>query len=114
MIHIIFLLKIYLVKKFNNLEIILHIISLEISSIQDRKEKIFNENEELFEGSFFNLNINFTFNKNINNSYLMIISIKTKTRKRPSSFSTSINESKIYLNISKANCTMDEVSNNYC
>ena len=44
----------------------------------------------------------------------MIISIKTKTRKRPSSFSTSINESKIYLNISKANCTMDEVSNNYC
>jgi len=99
---------------YNNLEIILDTISLEISNIQNGKGQIFNGNKELFEGSFFNPNMNLTFKKNINNGYLMIISIKTKPRNRPSSFSTCINESKIYLYVSQDNCTMYESSDNYC
>ena len=51
---------------FNNLEIFLDTISLEISSIQNGKGKIFNGNEELFEGSFFNPNFNLTFKNIIN------------------------------------------------
>jgi len=100
---------------FDNLEIILDKISLEISSIQNGNGQIFNGNEELFERSFFNPNINLTyFKKVINDGYLMIISIKTKPRNRNSSVSTCANEAKIYLYAPQKNCTIDEASDNYC
>ena len=100
---------------FDNLEIILDSISLEISSIQNGNGQIFNGNEELSEGSFFNPNISLTYVKKvINDGYLMNISIKTKPRNRPSSVSTCVNETKIYLYVPQKNCTMDEVSDNYC
>ena len=99
---------------FDNLEIILDTFSLEISSIQNGKGKIFNGNEELFEKSFFNPNTNLTFKKIINDGYLMTIRIKTKPRDRPSSVSTCVNEAQIYLYVSQENCTMDKSSDNYC
>ena len=103
------------INDFDNLEFILDTISLEISSIQNGNGQIFNGNEELFERSFFNPNINLTyFKKVINDGYLMIISIKTKPRNRPSSVSTCANEAKIYLYAPQKNCTIDEVSDNYC
>ena len=104
----------FIINGFENLEIILDTISLEISNIQNGKGKIFNGNEELSEGSFFNPNISLTFQNKINEGYLMIISIKTKPRNRPSSVSTCVNEAKIYLYVSQENCTMDEASDNYC
>ena len=102
------------INSFDNLEIFSDTISLEISNIQNGKGKIFNGNEELSEGCFFNPNINLTFKNKINEGYLMIISIKTKPRNRPSSVSTCVNDAKIYLYISQENCTMDEASDNYC
>ena len=96
----------FIINGFDNLEIILDTISLEISSIQNGKGQIFNGNEELSEGSFFN--------PNINEGYLMIVSIKTKPRNRPSSVSTCVNEAKIYLYVSQENCTMISASDNYC
>ena len=99
---------------FDNLEIFLDAISLEISSIQNGKGKILNGNEELSEGNFFNPNINLTFKNIINEGYLMVISIKTKPRNRPSSVSTCVNEAKIILYVSQENCTIDEASDNYC
>jgi len=99
---------------FDNLEIFSDTISLKITNIQNGKGKIFNGNEELSEGSFFNPNINLTFKNNINEGYLMIISLITKPRNRPSSASTCVNEAKIYLYVSQKNCTMDEASDNYC
>ena len=99
---------------FDNLEIILDSFSLEISSIQNGKGKIFNGNEELFEKSFFNPNISLTFKKIINDGYLMTIRIKTKPRDRPSSVSTCVNEAQIYLYVSQENCTMDNASDNFC
>ena len=104
----------FIIKDFDNLEIILDTISLEISSIQNGKGQIFNGNEELFEGSFFNPNINLTFKNKINEGYLMIISIKTKPRNRPSSVSTCTNDAKIFLYVSQENCTMNKTSDNYC
>ena len=44
----------------------------------------------------------------------MIISIKTKQSNRNSSVSTCINEAKIYLYVPQKNCTIVEVSDNYC
>ena len=99
---------------FDNLEIILDTISLEISSIQNGKGKIFNGNEELFERSFFNPNISLTFKRIINDGYFMIIRIKTKPRDRPSSVSTCVNETQIYLYVSQKNCSMDKASDDYC
>jgi len=104
----------FVINGFDDLEINLDTISLEISSIQNKKGQIFNVNDELFEGSFFNPNINLTFKNIINDGYLMIVSIKTKPRNRPSSVSTCTNEAKIYLYVSQKNCTMEEVSDNYC
>ena len=113
-IHNIPIKDLFSINGFDNLEIFLDTFSLEISSIQNGKGKIFNGNEELSEGSFFNPNIYLTFKNEINEGYLMIISIKTKPRNRPSSVSTCANEAKIYLYVSQKNCTMDEASDNYC
>jgi len=99
---------------FDDLEINIDTISLEISSILNGKGQIFNGNEELFKGSFFNPKINITFKNIINDGYLMIIDIKTKPRNRPSSVSTCVNEAKIILYVSQKNCTMDEESDNFC
>jgi len=104
----------FIINGFDDLEIILDTISLEISNIQNGKGQLFNGNEELIEGSFFNPNISLTFKNKINDGYLMIVSIKTKPRNRPSYVSTCTNEAKIYLYISQKNCTMEEVSDNYC
>ena len=104
----------FIINGFEDKEIMLDTFSLEISSIQNGYGHIYNGNEELFEGSFFNPNINLTFRNIINDGYLMIISIKTKPRNRNSSVSTCANEAKIYLYVSQKNCTMDEASDNYC
>ena len=90
-------------------------VSLEIISIQNKKGKIYNGNEELFEGSFFNSkNIYLTHKKINDEGYLTIITIKTKPRNRQSSVYTCETEAKIYLYVAQKNCTINEASDNFC
>jgi len=98
-----------------NLNYNLDLVSLEIVSIQNKKGKIYNGNEELFEGSFFNAkNIYLTHKKISDEGYLTIITIKTKPRNRKSSVYTCETEAKIYLYVAQKNCTINEASNNFC
>ena len=98
-----------------NLDFNLDTVSLEIISIQNKKGKIYNGNEELFEGSFFNSkNIYLTHKKINDEGYLTIITIKTKPRNRKSSVYTCETEAKIYLYVAQKNCTINETSDNFC
>jgi hypothetical protein len=90
-------------------------VSLEIISIQNKKGKIYNGNEELFEGSFFkSKNIYLTHKKINDEGYLTIITIKTKPRNRQLSVYTCETEAKIYLYVAQKNCTINEASDNFC
>ncbi len=96
----------------------LNTVSFKIVKITNKKGRIFNDEEELFEGSFFNAKNNYLIYKGIDNEtdgYLMIIDIETKPRNQKSvNISTCEKEAKIYLYIAQKNCTMNEISNNFC
>ena len=96
----------------------LNTVSLKIVNITNKKGRIFNEEEELFEGSFFNAKNNHLIIERDNETdegYLMIIDIITKPRNQKSvKISTCEKEAKIYLNVAQKNCTMNEISNNFC
>ena len=92
----------------------LNTVSFKIVKITNKKGKIFNDEEELFEGSFFNAKNNYLIYKGIDNEtekgYLMIIDIETKPRNQKSvNISTCEKEAKIYLYIAQKNCTMNEI-----
>ena len=90
--------------------------SFKIINIDNKKGKIFNGEEELIENSFFNAKNYYLIHKKlVEEGYLMIIYIVTKPRDQKSvNISTCENEAKIYLYVSQKNCTMDEISNNFC
>ena len=94
----------------------LNLVSLKITNITNKKGYIFNEDEEIFENSFFNnKNGYLTHKKNNDDGYLMIIHIATKPRKHNTIISTCLEEAKIYLYVSQTNCTIEEMSdNNFC
>ena len=91
-------------------------VSFKIIKIINHKGKILNGNEELYQGSFFNMKkntINF-YKNNSNEGYSMIIHIATKPLNRDISISTCEEAAKIYLYVSQKNCTMIDISNNFC
>ena len=91
-------------------------VSFKVIKIINYKGKILNENEELFEGSFFNMKNN-SLNYKKNNSdegYSMTVHIATKPLNRDISLITCEEVAKIYLYVSQKNCTMNESSNNFC
>jgi len=94
----------------------LNLVSFKITNIINKKGNIFNEDEELFENSFFtNKNGYLTHKKNIGDGYLMIINLVTKPRNHNTTISTCEEEAKIYLYVSQTNCTIEEMSdNNFC
>ena len=94
----------------------LNSVSFKIINITNKKGKIFNDKEELFEGSFFNSkNENLTHEKINDDGYLMVIYIVTKPRNQKLiNINTCEKEAKIYLYVAQNNCTMNETSNNYC
>jgi len=100
----------------DNYKFELNLVSLKITNITNKKGYIFNEDEELFENSFFNSkNEYLTHKKNNADGYLMIIHLATKPRKQNTTISTCQEEAKIYLYVSQTNCTMEEISdNNFC
>ena len=97
----------------------LNTVSFKIVNITNKKGRIFNGEEELFEGSFFNAESNYLIYKRLDNEsdegYLMIITLVTKPRNQKSvNISTCERESTIYLYVAQKNCTMNEISNNFC
>ena len=91
----------------------INLVSLKITNITNKKGYIFNEDEELFENSFFNSKNGYlTHKKNDDDGYLMIIHISTKPRNKNINISTCEEEAKIYLYVSQANCTIEDMSNN--
>ena len=90
-------------------------VSLKIVNITNKKGNLFNEDEELFNNSFFNAKNEYIIHKKINDEgYLMIINIETKPRDKDLNLSTCEEVATIYLYVSQKNCTMNESSNDYC
>ena len=97
----------------------LNTVSFKIVNITNKKGKLFNDKEELFEDSFFNAKNNYLIYKRGENEgdegYLMIIYMSTKPRNQNKiNISTCEKEAKIFLYISQKNCTMNNISKNYC
>jgi len=106
----------FIINEKENYKFELNLVSLKITNITNKKGNIFNEDEELFENSFFNsINGYLTHKKNSDDGYLMIIHITTKPRKHNTAISTCKEEAKIYLYVSQTNCTIEEMTdNNFC
>ena len=90
-------------------------VSLEIIGIYNKKGKLFNENEELNENSFFNPKNNYLIHKRgIDDGYYMLIIIGIKPRYRYSISFSIAKYAEIHLFVPQKNCTMSEISSNYC
>ena len=94
----------------------LNAVSFKIINIENKKGRLFNHEEELFAGSFFNARSSFLKHKKIDeDGYLMTIKIATKPRNQKFvNISTCEEEANIFLYVARNNCTMNESSNNFC
>jgi hypothetical protein len=107
--------NIFVIDGNENLKIYLDTLSFKIVSIINKKGKIFNGNDELFDNSFFNPKNTFLTHKKVQDEgYSMIISIKTKPLNKDIDISTCSVEATIYLYVNQKNCTINETSDNYC
>ena len=99
-----------------NLVYFLDTVSLEITSITNKKGKIYHESEELNVNSFFNPKNNYLTYKRSDDEggYIMTITIETKPKNKNIDIRTCETEAKIYLYVPLKNCTMAEFSDNLC
>jgi hypothetical protein len=80
-------------------------VSFKIINITNKKGNLYNEDEQLFENSFFNAKNNYIIHKRITDEgYLMIIKIVTKPRNQKNTNTTTCEvEAEIHLYVSSKN-----------